>query len=330
MTQDTAFDTRNFRSALGNFATGVTIITTRCDDGSPVGITANSFNSVSLEPPMVLWSLAKNSRSLPAFDAAKHWAVHILAANQEALSNRFAKSGADKFAGLDTAIGIGGSPLLDGCATRLQCSTAFRYEGGDHIIFVGRVLGFDHNPVAPLVFHGGSYAVATRKTNSVTASRSESRHPAAGWSEDNLAYLLGRAYFQLYGRIHKLVRLSGLSDLQYFTLATLILRDRQTLAGINQVFAYSGMQVTPDVVHALAEHGWLYSDGSGDNARHMLTDQGRQLTLRMIAAAEAVEADVLGEFGEFEALSLRNLLRSFIRQTDPGLPDLWSDAQSAG
>ena len=330
MTQDNTFDARNFRQALGSFATGVTIITTRCGDGSPVGITANSFNSVSLEPPMVLWSLAKSSRSLPAFETAQHWAVHILAADQEALSNRFARSGADKFAGLEPETGIGGSPLLGGCATRLQCSTAFRYEGGDHIIFVGRVLGFDHNPVAPLVFHSGSYAVATRKTNSVAAGRSESRHPAAGWSEDNLAYLLGRAYFQLYGRIRKHVRLSGLSDLQYFTLATLILREHLTLDGINQVFAYSGMQVTPDVVRLLADRGLLHSAGEGGDAVHALTEQGRQLTLRMIAAAEAVEADVLGEFGACEALSLRNLLRSFIRQTDPGLPDLWSDAQPAG
>src|SRR4249919_2131388 len=109
-------DAREFRGALGAFTTGVTIVTTRDDGGHDVGLTVNSFNSVSLEPPLVLWSLARNAASLPAFVAAEHFAVHILAADQEPLSNRFAQRGADKFAGLELARGEGGVPLLPGCA----------------------------------------------------------------------------------------------------------------------------------------------------------------------------------------------------------------------
>ena len=157
------FDAREFRNALGAFTTGVTIITARAADGSPVGITANSFNSVSLDPPMVLWSLAKSARSLAVFETARHWAVHILAAEQEPLSNRFARSGADKFNGVDAGSGIAGLPLLEGCSTRLQCETAHVYEGGDHLIFVGRVLGFDRSERAPLAFQAGKYAVVTHK-----------------------------------------------------------------------------------------------------------------------------------------------------------------------
>src|SRR5271169_6871696 len=131
------FDTGEFRRALGAFATGVTIVTACAADGTPVGVTANSFNSVSLDPPMILWSLARNSRSLAAFQSADHWVVHILAADQEALSNRFARGGGEKFFGLATEIGVGSAPLLKDCACRLQCKTAFIKEGGDHVIFVG-------------------------------------------------------------------------------------------------------------------------------------------------------------------------------------------------
>src|SRR5271155_3643349 len=123
------FDSREFRSALGAFTTGVTVVTAVGPDGARVGVTANSFNSVSLDPPMILWSLAKSSRSLAVFEQAAYWAVHILAAHQDDLSNHFAKSGADKFAGLDTETGAGGVPLLKDYATRLQCKTAFMYEG---------------------------------------------------------------------------------------------------------------------------------------------------------------------------------------------------------
>lgn len=98
-----ALDLRALRTALGTFATGVTLITTRAADGRPVGLTANSFNSVSLDPPMVLWSLAKKSHSLAVFSQSSHWAVHVLAADQEELSRRFARSGVDKFAGLEAA-----------------------------------------------------------------------------------------------------------------------------------------------------------------------------------------------------------------------------------
>ena len=148
-----ALDPKAFRAALGSFATGVTVITTRAADGSPVGLTANSFNSVSLDPPMVLWSLAKKSHSLAAFSRCSHWAVHVLAADQEELSGRFARSGTDKFSGLEVGSGIGGVPLLAGCAARFQCQSTFQHEGGDHLIFVGEVTAFDRTERAPLVFH---------------------------------------------------------------------------------------------------------------------------------------------------------------------------------
>ncbi len=165
---DSSFDPRDFRQALGMFATGVTIVTARADNGEPVGITANSFNSVSLQPPMVLWSLARNARSLPVFEAADGWNVHILANDQEALSNRFARAGEDKFGGLALETSATGAPLLPGCSARFQCRTAFRYDGGDHIIFVGEVTAYDRSERPPLLYVTGGYALAARKAGSIS------------------------------------------------------------------------------------------------------------------------------------------------------------------
>ena len=149
---------RAFRRALGSFATGVTIATTLDKDGRPVGVTASSFNSVSLDPPLVLWSLAKDAFSREAFTASGHFAIHVLAASQEALSDRFARSGTDKFAGLEWASGELGSPLFPHFAARFECRLRHEYEGGDHLILVGEVIDFEAHDVAPLLFHAGRYA----------------------------------------------------------------------------------------------------------------------------------------------------------------------------
>lgn len=151
------FDTQLFRSALGAFPTGVAIVTTCTAEGERIGMTCNSFNSVSLDPPLVLWSLAKKSHSRAAFEAAGHWAVNLLSSDQDDLSTQFARAGKDKFAGVECEIGIGETPLLKGCCARFQCATQHVYEGGDHLIFVGRVLKFDQTDRLPLVFHSGQY-----------------------------------------------------------------------------------------------------------------------------------------------------------------------------
>ncbi|QZD86502.1 flavin reductase family protein [Qipengyuania psychrotolerans] len=152
------FDPQAFRSALGSFVTGVTIVTARDEDGRPVGLTANSFNSVSLDPPMVLWSLSLHSGSLPVFREAECWAVHVLAADQQAMSDRFAQPRQDKFDGLDIADGPEGAPLIEGYAARFGCRARFEYEGGDHAIFLGEVIDFERREAEPLIYHSGGYS----------------------------------------------------------------------------------------------------------------------------------------------------------------------------
>jgi flavin reductase (DIM6/NTAB) family NADH-FMN oxidoreductase RutF len=151
-------DPQEFRAALGLFATGVTIVTARTADGVPVGLTANSFNSVSLNPPLVLWSLRSAALSMPAFARGSHYAIHILAAEQLELARRFATPGIDRFAGMDFEPGSGGVPLIPGCAALFECANRSQYEEGDHVIFVGEVERSHHRAGAqPLIFHGGRY-----------------------------------------------------------------------------------------------------------------------------------------------------------------------------
>lgn len=153
-------DSREFRDALGCFPTGVAVVTAPDGAGGFVGVTANSFNSVSLDPPLVLWSLAKTALSHEAFVAAGWFAINILCSAQVELSQRFASRGTDKFAGVEFSRGLGGVALLPGCSARFQCRTFAIYEGGDHEIFVGEVVDFDYSGRPPLVFHRGAYARA--------------------------------------------------------------------------------------------------------------------------------------------------------------------------
>jgi len=152
------FSSAEFRSALGMFATGVTIVTALDGAGKPVGVTANSFNSVSLDPPLVLWSLARTAASMTVFEQGSHYAINILASSQKALAERFGRRSVNRFAGVSFSAGSGGAPVIDGSAAVFECRNRSRYEEGDHVIFVGEVERCAHRAGAhPLIFHGGRY-----------------------------------------------------------------------------------------------------------------------------------------------------------------------------
>jgi flavin reductase (DIM6/NTAB) family NADH-FMN oxidoreductase RutF len=154
---NSAIDPRDFRNALGTYATGVTIITALAPDGRPYGLTCNSFASVSLNPPLVLWSLGMFSNGLSIFQNASHFTINVLGASQQDLSNRFAKSSEDKFAGVEWTPGLGKTPVLANCVANFQCRAANRYYGGDHIIFLGAVEAYAYNRQEPLLFARGGY-----------------------------------------------------------------------------------------------------------------------------------------------------------------------------
>jgi flavin reductase (DIM6/NTAB) family NADH-FMN oxidoreductase RutF len=152
------FDSAHFRQALSQFATGVTVITTRLADGSFRGLTASSFNSVSLEPPLVLWSLGNSANSLPIFSGNSHYVVNVLSAGQQELARRFSRrTDNNPFEGIEYELSRTGQPILKGVSAWFECHNRSRYPEGDHVIFVGEVEECALEPQPALVFHGGQF-----------------------------------------------------------------------------------------------------------------------------------------------------------------------------
>ena len=145
------------RLALGRFVTGVTIVTCRDAHGQPIGLTANSFNALSLDPPLVLWSLRQASGTIAAFTQASHFAVNVLAADQVDLSRRFARPSSAKFDAGEWTDGQGGAPLLAGCVAVFECRRRSHHPAGDHVLFIGEVERIGGSASTPLVYHGGHY-----------------------------------------------------------------------------------------------------------------------------------------------------------------------------
>jgi flavin reductase (DIM6/NTAB) family NADH-FMN oxidoreductase RutF len=155
---EAGIDGREFRNALGCFPTGVTVITTLDPAAQCIGITANSFNSVSMDPPLILFSLARATYSIRSFLTNEYFAVNVLSLDQEELSARFAKASADKWTATSFESWDSGCPILPGCAANFECRTEHTYDGGDHVIFVGRVVRMRYDPaIRPLLFHQGQY-----------------------------------------------------------------------------------------------------------------------------------------------------------------------------
>lgn len=156
------FDLRQFRHALGRFATGITVITTRTPNGKCEGLTANSFGAVSLEPPLVLWSLRQDAMSLPSFRRSRCFAVNVLAAHQRGISNHFASPAEDKFEKVKWRPGLGGCPTLPDCLALFECRRQRVIEAGDHVVFIARVERFAWRAGDPLVFSCGHYCLTAQ------------------------------------------------------------------------------------------------------------------------------------------------------------------------
>ena len=150
-------DKKQLRSLLGQFATGVTVVTTTGQDGRKVGMTANSFTSVSLEPPLILWNIAKTATNLDDFRECEHFAINILNEQQEQTSNHFAKSATDKFNSIEQVEDVLGIPVLSDALATLVCKNYEWVEAGDHYIILGQIEHCSINSGKPLLFHNGKY-----------------------------------------------------------------------------------------------------------------------------------------------------------------------------
>jgi 4-hydroxyphenylacetate 3-hydroxylase, reductase component len=266
-----AFDARAFRGCLGMYATGVTVMTAQVGD-QKVGVTANSFSSLSLDPPLILWSIARTSRSFAVFSEARHFAVNILSAKQIEVSQLFATSGADKFSGVAWTAGPDGAPLIDGVVARIECSTEVQHDGGDHVLIVGRVQRFAQFDGAPLLFAQGRYGIAEdhpdmrARRRPVTEAVSEAASP-----EGRFMALLFHAYHQA-GRLFNEQRLAtGLSIPMGRALFAL-----EEMPGITAErlarSMYLGDREAEDAVNELIEAGDIARTGASGLD---LTDAGR-------------------------------------------------------
>lgn len=306
--QQSDIDPKAFRRALGNFATGVTIITARAPDGSNVGVTASSFNSLSMDPPLILWSSMKDTPSCAIFEQATHFAVNILASDQMEMSNHFARQQKDKFAGVDWEEGIGGAPIFPNCAGRFQCEAYDKLDGGDHWIFVGRVVAFDDHGRAPLCFHQGSYAMVFNHPGSFPKS-GETDAAEGGRMGNHAFFLMLRAVRAYQDRYQPKLETLGLSVIEARIL--LVLTDLSGL-GAEELVVHLHAPITEARVALsnLGDRGYLAeSDGA-----YSLTEAGRDKAGDCWQLAEAHAEETFEEFSDAEVDTFTDVLRRLIRQ----------------
>lgn len=314
---ETPFDPYALRNALGNFATGVTIVTAKdtMDAGNNhyVGTTASSFNSVSLEPPLILWSIDKKARSLAAYEQAEYFAVNVLAADQVSLSNHFARPQDDKFSGIDFTLGLGDAPLLQGCAAQFECETKYHYEGGDHIIIVGEVKRFTTSGRSGLMFHRGKYVVSS--FHPCNEQLPEDLGSNAGFVDDYLHYLVGKSFDQLMFKLESVLKSQGLDEHQYRVMASLGGKDGCTVDELVKN-AILPRDIVNEKLEGLEQSGWLKRDISGENVRIKLTEAGREKLEPLLKVAKTNESEALGIFTADEAKQFKRYLRRIIAWTE--------------
>jgi len=303
-----AFSPHEFRRALGNFATGVTIVTAVSPEGEKVGVTASSFNSLSMDPPLILWSSIKESLSCAIFESASHFAVNILASDQMDMSNHFARQNEDKFAGVDWEPGIGGAPIFPNCAGRFQCEAYDKLDGGDHWIFVGKVVAFDDFGRPPLCFHQGSYSMVFGHPGSAPKQKDEpAKITSEGRMDDHLFFMMlqaVRAYQVHYSPKVKSLELSLIESRSLLVLSDLSGSDAEDLVGhINAP--------VPEVREALvnlADRGLV--DCEGD--KYTLTEKGLSKTKDVWKLAETHEKEAFESFDEDQIKTFTEVLRKII------------------
>ena len=316
------FSPRDFRATLGMFATGVTIVTARTASGEPVGLTASSFNSVSLDPPLVLWSLAQAAGSMAAFANGRHYAIHVLAAEQRALAERFAARDVDRWQGVEFVEGASGAPLLKGCVATFECFNRSQYTEGDHVIFVGEVERCTRDSSAsPLLYHGGRFYTEHPLLGS-QADTSAPQAPDGRFVGSYLGYLLGQASHAVYRDFENAIAAQGLTHIAWRVLA--VLHDAELAPGAAGLqgglplgqLAHDVLAKQPTVtklVQRMAEDGLveLLAD-PGDQRRTLVvaTPEGHRIAAALIEQARAQETTLLSRWsaGEAEALK-RHLLK---------------------
>jgi flavin reductase (DIM6/NTAB) family NADH-FMN oxidoreductase RutF/DNA-binding MarR family transcriptional regulator len=290
------------RRALGQFPTGVAIVTaTR--DGKPFGMTVNSFAAVSLEPPLILWSVARSAFSHDAFAAADAFAVHFLGSGHHELALRFAGRALDKFAGVSHRAGQTGAPLIEELAPSFECRSWARYPGGDHSIIVGEVVRLFERSHDPLLFHSGVL-------RGIEGTRQPAKLADDSFARNYLAYLLARASSLVSGAFHGALPQWNLTVPEWRVLACL--SDVEALS-VGELAAMALMKQPrlTRVLDGMEEAGLIERHGSREDRRRVtihLTPTGRERVAPVLVAAKAHEEAFLKPFTRGERLAIKQAL----------------------
>ena len=301
-------DQRELRQAFGKYTTGVTIVTADVN-GKKVGMTANSFSSLSLDPPLVMWSVRRSSTNFDDFLAASYFAVNVLSESQIEISQRFAKSSPDKYAGVTHATGVGGSPVFEDAAAIFECRTEAFHDGGDHVIMVGRVMKVVRTDQSPLAFADGRYS-ALMEHPAMRASTSEQQ--PNGWTQDTMrqfvSVLLLRAYNRMSEELAELRDKEDLSTNESRVLNVAATYPAQTLAQSMPLLYLSDL-AAEDALQRLVAKGFLKLDG---DRRVVVTEAGREKAQRVMAGMAQLDARVLQNVPAEQADWLRRILVDII------------------
>lgn len=293
-------DPKAFRRALGHFSTGVTIITAEAD-GVKAGLTVNSFSSVSLDPPLILWSVNKTSTSWPIFAAAKAFAVNVLAADQSLLASQFARSGGDKFQGVNWHAGQTGAPLLTQVAAQFECLRSVEYDGGDHLIVVGEVAKFARFERRPLVFSQGRFSLAIDHPEATKTAG-----PGQFGSNPTFLALLRRAFLQRGKEVRSEAQSVGFTENESRLVYYL---DRNP--GIDMEMAAQLSLLDPlsasEAAETLRARGWVSHSSDGALA---LTADGRQNFEELQRVTAQAEKAKLGRYSDAEIEKARQVIAS--------------------
>ena len=302
-----------FRRALGHFSTGVTIITA-ASDGGRAGITANSFNSVSLDPPLVLWSVKKTSTSWPVFAAARSFAVNVLASGQAQLASQFARSGTDKFKGVAWTPGATGAPLLANVTAQFECARRVEYEGGDHLIVVGEVIYFARFDRRPLVFTQGRFSLAVDNAEGAAAASA----PSHGAYPTFLTMLL-RAFLQRASEFRNEARSVGFTMNESRLMYHLELNPGSDIEYLARV-ALLDAEAARDSMSSLERKQWI-SVGADGSLRP--TALGLEQNAKLARVAHAAEGAKLSGFSPAEIKKAREITAAFGGRLDnvPAFPE---------
>lgn len=304
------FDPLQLRKVFGKFATGVTVVTTD-SAGKPVGITCNSFSSVSLDPPLLLWSLRKANYSYADFVGSKHFAVNILASDQIELSARFAKSGIDKFADVSFTRGHGDAPVLSGTTATFECRVDVIHDAGDHVVIVGHILAFASADRAPLIFSDGRY-VDTVERPPLRAEAEDRRQVTDDPLHQFISVLLLRAFHRVLELLSEARSEIGVTvnESRLLTVADAYPGNRLEDLLPRTYLAASAME---DALKTLRQRGYLAVDPQG---KIVVKELGRQKVNAYNARFKELEAYLFRSLSSEQIDAFRRVLLS-IMESEP-------------